>query len=157
MYGVVHILSVDGYSHKIVGFITLLTKNTLAIYRYLFKPILSEYGLWEQMRLDHCTEFALVKTVQEILSHLQQNSDRLPVLQSLSRHNHRAGKVWPEVNARINYPLKRILVGMEENNEIDMANSLTKFSVSWVCINVLRSAVKRFVESWNAHTIPGNH
>ena len=40
-------------------------------------------------------------------------------LRSLSRHNHRAERLWAEVNARINYPVRRILVRMEESQRID--------------------------------------
>ena len=39
MYGVVHVLAVDGYSRKIVRFITLPQKNHTAIHQYLFHPI----------------------------------------------------------------------------------------------------------------------
>ena len=49
MYGVVHVLAVDGYSRKIVGFITP-RKNPIAIYGYLFRPVLSRCGIW---RTDH--------------------------------------------------------------------------------------------------------
>ena len=65
--------------------------------------------------MDHGTEFALVSTVQHLLAHMRVSRDRHPVLRSLSRHNHRAERLWPEVNARINYPVKRILVRMEES------------------------------------------
>ena len=103
MYGVVHVLAVDGYSRKIVGFIILPRKNPTAIYRYLFHPIHMRYGVWQQLCMDHGTKFALVFTAQQLVAHMRVPSDRHPVLQSLSRHNHRAERLWPEVNARINY------------------------------------------------------
>ena len=155
MYGIVHVLSVDGYSRKIVGFITLPRKNPTAIYRYLLHPVLLRYGIWQQLRMDHGTEFALVSTVQHLLAHMRVSGDRHPVLRSLSRHNHRAERLWPEVNARINYPVKRILVRMEESQQIDMTDGITKFSVSWVTITVITSPIMEFIRSWNAHTIPG--
>ena len=81
--------------------------------------------------------------------------DRLPVLQTTSRQNHRAERIWPEVNSRINYPMKAVLLQMEADETIDMRNELHKFSVSWVTIKVSYFATKLFVESWNVHTIPG--
>ena len=37
MFGVTHICAVDGYSGKIVGFITLPIKNNVEIYEHLFR------------------------------------------------------------------------------------------------------------------------
>lgn len=152
MFRVVHVLAVDGYSRKIVGFITIPKKNHIAICRYLFRPILHVYGIWQQVRMDHGTEFALVTTVQQHIAHLRSSSDRYPVLRSLSRHNHRAERLWPEVNAKVNYPIKRVLVRMEEARQIDMEDNITKFCVSWVTINVANVPVQEFIQSWNAHT-----
>ena len=41
--------------------------------------------------------------------------------------NHRVQRYWPEVNQRINYPIKRVVIEMERCGEIDMSNGLTKF------------------------------
>lgn len=127
MYGIVHVLAVDGYSRKIVGFIMLPRKNPTAIYRYLLHPVLLRHGIWQQLHMDYGTEFALVPTVQH-LAHMRVSRDS-SCFMSLSRHNHRAERLWPQVNARINYPVKRIFVRMEESQQIDM-NGITKFSVS---------------------------
>ncbi len=45
MYGVTHVLAVDGYSRKIVGFITLPMKNAIAIYDLILRPLLLQKGL----------------------------------------------------------------------------------------------------------------
>ena len=37
MYGVTHICAVDGYSSKIVGFVTMPIKNNLEIYAHLYQ------------------------------------------------------------------------------------------------------------------------
>ena len=37
MFGVTHICAVDGYSGKIVGFITMPVKNNVEIYSHLFR------------------------------------------------------------------------------------------------------------------------
>ena len=37
MFGITHICAVDGYSGKIVGFITMPVKNNVEIYMHLFR------------------------------------------------------------------------------------------------------------------------
>lgn len=101
IYGVVHVLAVDGFSRKLVGFITIPKKNPILIYRFLYRPILQKYGLWDQLRMDHGTEFTLVISVQQSMSSFRGDPSRHPVLQSMSRQNHRAERIWPEVNSRI--------------------------------------------------------
>lgn len=60
-----------------------------------------------------------------------------------------------EVNRRINYPLKGILVDMVQKGEIDMDDSLHQFGCSWLTLQVANVGASLFVESWNAHPIPG--
>jgi hypothetical protein len=55
--------------------------------------------------------------------------------------------MWPEVNQRVNYPIKRVLVDMENNDEINMGEEVTKFCVSWVAIKVIEVAVQTFYSS----------
>ena len=155
MFGATHVLAVDGYSRKIVGFVTIPKKNSVVVYDLLFRPLLLSQGLWEQVRVDHGTEFTLVAAAQNHLSHLRHVHHRQPVFQSLSRHNHRAERIWPEINQRINYPIKRVLVEMENREEVNMADEVSKFCVSWVTISVMASAVYTFIEAWNSHCIPG--
>lgn len=38
----------------------------------------------------------------------------------LSFQNHVVERIWPEVNQRVNYPIKRKFIEIEENNEIDI-------------------------------------
>ncbi len=40
MFGVTHVCAIDGYSGKIVGFITMPIKNNLEIYSHLFRFVL---------------------------------------------------------------------------------------------------------------------
>ena len=70
----------------------------------------------------------------------------------ISVQNHVIERMWVEVNKRINYPLKEILVGMEQKEEICMDDPLHRFCCSWLISNV---GAKLFVASWNAHPIPG--
>ena len=155
MYGVTHVVAIDGFSRKIVGMITIPIKNPITIYNTLMKPLMEVEGLWQQVRIDHGTEFCLISTVQQHLAGLRCWQTRHPVLQSTSRQNHRVERIWPEVNQRINYPVKRVLVEMEGNEEINMMNEVDKFCVSWITINVVRPAIMNFILAWNSHRIPG--
>ena len=47
MYGVTHVIVIDGFSRKIVGMITIPNKNAITIYNALIR---SE-GLWQQLEL----------------------------------------------------------------------------------------------------------
>ena len=78
-----------------------------------------------------------------------------PALQSTSRQNHQVERIWPEINRRINYPVKRLLVEMEGNDEMNMMDEVDKFCVSWTTINVIGPAVINFISAWNSHRIPG--
>ena len=155
MFSITHVVAIDGYSRKIVGLITIPKKNATVIYDLLFQPLLHSVGLWDQLRVDHGTEFALIITAQQHLSQHRQNRSRQPVLQSLSRQNHRAERIWPEVNRRINYPFKCALIDMENREKLNMGNDVTRFCVSWVTIRVMQSGIERFVAAWNSHRIPG--
>ena len=60
-----------------------------------------------------------------------------------------------EVNARVNYPIKAVLVEMEQNDEIDMDDNHVQYCVSWFSMRVANVSTKLFVSSWNEHRIPG--
>ena len=48
--------------------------------------------------------------------------------------------MWPEVNHRVNYPIKRKLIELEDQGLIDMELPATKFCVSFVYVNVASEA-----------------
>ena len=51
LFGVIHVLAVDGFSRKIVGFITIPRKNSIDVYHALYRPLLLKEGIWEQSML----------------------------------------------------------------------------------------------------------
>lgn len=63
--------------------------------------------------------------------------------------------MWSEINPRVNYPIKAILVEMIENADINIDNSLHLFCVSWFAIKVASVGVELFRRAWNHHPIPG--
>ena len=129
MFGVTHILAIDGYSHKIVGFSTIPQKNSIVVYDMLFGLLLLSQGLWEQVRVDHSTEFTLVATAQSYLSPLHHTQTHQPIFQSLSHNNHRAERIWPEINQHVNYPIKRVIINMENTEVTNMSDEVTKYCV----------------------------
>ena len=103
-------------------------KNTIAIYDCLLQPLLLKEGLWVQVKV----EFSFMLSVQQGLEGFRV---RVPFLQTVSRENHRVERIWPEVNQRINYPLKHLLIQMEANQIIDMRHETVKSCVS--CVTIL--------------------
>lgn len=116
---------------------------------------LMRYGIWDQVRVDHGKEFYLVLAVQDHLKDLRNNTRRYPYLQTQSKQNHAVERLWVEINSRTNYPIKRILVAMENENLIDMDDEVTKFCISSVTRKVVQVGIRYAVSSWNSHPIPG--
>ena len=63
--------------------------------------------------------------------------------------------MWPEINSRVNYPLKYVLVQMDNNGTIDIQNKMHKFCVSHVTQLVASFVLDIGVRSWNEHHIRG--
>ena len=53
MYGLTYVIAGHGYSGKIVGAATMSIKNNLVIYDKVYHAAALEYGLWDQVRVDH--------------------------------------------------------------------------------------------------------
>ena len=63
----------SGYRSSLLSFVTC------------FKMLVNQYGLWDQLRVDHGTEWALILYVQNILSGYRNDTSRLPYIQTSSR------------------------------------------------------------------------
>ena len=51
----------------------------------LNRPLILEYGLWDEIRVDQGKEWVLSLFVQEQMAHLRTNTARPPHLQSTSK------------------------------------------------------------------------
>nr|XP_033470480.1 uncharacterized protein LOC117249161 isoform X2 [Epinephelus lanceolatus] len=155
MFGVTHVLALDGFSKKVVAHSTMPIKNNLTIYEDVFRPAVLAHGIWDQVRVDHGKEFYLTLFMQELLSPHRYNQERRPYLQTSSTKNHIVERIWPEVNNRVNYPLKTALLQLEDQEELDMNDGLVRYCVSNLTVQLCQIGLTRLVDSWNSHRIPG--
>ena len=128
-----------------------LTLNILSLCR----PILFKTGIFYQLRVDMGREWVLILFIQELLSGYRQNQDRQSHVKTTSKQNLTIERVWPEVNARVYYPIKRILVDLEEKGILDMNNECIQFCVSHFTCQVAKVGMQRFVDAWNFHRMKG--
>ena len=62
-------------------------------------------------------------------------------------------RFWPEVKVRVNYPIKKALVKLDNNQIIDMLCEIHKFCISFVACVVANHGLK-IVMSWNSIQFP---
>ena len=128
---------IDDCSRLIVGYTSIPMKNPILIYEYKFRPAVLKYDVWEQVRMDHGREFALVIFIQQVLPCYCLEGRKQPFKQTCSTENNVAERMWPEVNQRINYPVKRAMNEIIETDNaaiFDIKNHTFKFCVSWMML-----------------------
>lgn len=64
-------------------------------------------------------------------------------------------RIWHEVNQRIVYQLKEMLVNFENLSLLSTDDRLQKWTIGYVTRNLVTIGLNRFIESWNHHRIPG--
>ena len=106
-YGCTHVLMIDGCSRLVTGYGSMPVRNPILIYEFVFRSALCRYGIWDQINL--------VIFVQQLLSVYRNDESRESYKQTRSTKNYVAERFWPEVNMRINYPLKRAANHFVEN------------------------------------------
>lgn len=153
-YGVTYVMARDGFSGKIIGATVMPRKNNHVIYG-MYRDALIEYGLWDQIRVDHGREFYLLLFIQEHLRLAGHGDANIaPYVQTTSTDNHIIERMWVELNQQVTYPVKRVVAAMDNQGQINMDDPSTKFSVSTVLLHVCEVCMNRFVAAWNSHSIP---
>ena len=71
--------------------------------------------------------------------------------------NHIVERIWVEINARVNYPVKSCLIALEEAGNINMDCPHVKYCVSWFTIRVCCIGTTMVVSAWNHRPKPGNY
>ena len=66
-------------------------------------------------------------------------------------------RFWVEINSRVNYPIKQVIIAMQARDEIDLDSPIHTFCISWYTQRVAHVGTSMAVHSWNAHPIPGPH
>lgn len=51
----------------------------------IYRPVLLQYGIWDQIRVDQGKEWVLMLFVQEQLAHFRRNTGRNPHVQTTSK------------------------------------------------------------------------
>lgn len=87
--------------------------------------------------------------------HLHYSTCLLTLLHPIHLQNHTIERLWVEINSRINYPIKAVLIEMLEGNQISTEDPAMQYCVSWFAMQVCNVCVSIFVSSWNSHPIPG--
>ena len=153
-YGVTYIMARDGYSGKIVGATIMPRKNNELVYASVYRTAIIDYGLWNQLRVDHGREFYLSLYIQEGLRNGRGDTTIPSYVQTTSTCNHIIERIWVELNQRVTYPLKRIVQRMDESRAISMDCVITKFCVSGVLCQLSEVGMWRMINAWNSHPIP---
>ena len=64
-------------------------------------------------------------------------------------------RLWPEINMRVNCPIKTALNSMVAEDLVSMDNEDDMFTVSTVAMAAASFGSSKFVEAWNEHPLPG--
>lgn len=142
---------------------------------HLYREMVMTYGLWDQILVDQGKEWMLLLFINEHLSHLRNDCSRPPHLQSSSKQvamlftvgiikmqmycqqNHMVEHIWVEVNSRVNYPIKKVLVDMLNSGDFSLDREMHKICVSWLTVQVASCGIELFVAGCNNHPIPGKN
>ena len=129
-------------------------KNNVIIYENIYRAALTEFGLWDQVRVDHGREFYLMLYAHEKLRSRRGDATIASYVQTTSTCNHIIERIWVELNNRVTYPVKRVVTSMTNRELINMSCPVTKFCVSHVLGRVCQVGMNRMVQAWNSHPIP---
>lgn len=85
MFGVTHVCAIDGFSNKIVGFVSMPIKSNEVIYEKLYKWIVTEYGMFDRIIVDKGKEWNLLLFINETLRSFRHDTSKSPHVQVSSK------------------------------------------------------------------------
>ena len=115
----------DGYSGTIVGEAVTAVKNNIVVYENVYHRCVSQYGLWDEVRVDHGREFYSLLYVQEQRNEERGDPEISPYVQTSSTSNHIIERILVEVNQTITYPIRRVVTIMDDRRMINMEYGFT--------------------------------
>ena len=90
-----------------------------------------------------------------MLKDYRYDKGKKPWRQTKSTQNNVIERFWPELNSRVNYPIKRAMLQISDAEEYDMTDPVVKYCFSWLTIFVAKDATQHLLQSWNHHRVPG--
>ena len=117
-------------------------KDNLTIYEEIYQQATLQYGLFDEVRVDQGQEGRDMEIPR--LFHIDKHPPHRIMIE----------RMWVEVNQRVSYPIKCVLIQMTESNFIDLNNDACKYSVQLITSNVAKIGLERFISSWNAYSVP---
>ena len=64
-------------------------------------------------------------------------------------------RFWPELNSRVNYPVKRALISIIKENDYSMSDPVLKYCVSWITNYICQVGTQHLIKSWSHPRTPG--
>ena len=149
--------------------LVICEQDNFSLYILFCRKMISEFGIWDQIRI-YCGREWKLNVVYPRISQHRNDPSKPPHLQSSSTlvchscccccstqllylvyfyvaffQNHVVEKMWVEVNTSINYPIKETLITMMEQGQISLDDELCKYCVSWYTLCVANVGVGLFL------------
>ena len=65
-------------------------------------------------------------------------------------------RFWPELNSRVNYPIKRAFNCLIDQYDYELSYPVLKPCISSLTMYIAADATSHLINSWNLHRVPGS-
>jgi len=141
---------IDGFSRKIM-FLACSVNNKANTVLDLFLQAKSKYGLPSRIRGDQGVEN--VEVARYMFSHPLRGPGRRSFIAGKSCHNQRIERLWVDVFSGALSKYYCVCWYLEDNNLLDINDSLQLFSARTVFLPRINADLVKFSEGWNNHPI----